>query len=119
MNLCWIIEKIDTPPDKNFYWSNGNRWGDLSSATIFSTHEKGQTNLPISGVWKLLNGIDASLEARYLKHGGSKCVFCLSRDIEAGAYNADGVDIVCTVTCNYCESQWQDNYKLVSVIDYP
>jgi transposase-like protein len=50
---------------------------------------------------------------RYVEHKGLACPYCGSNDLEAGIMDADGGYAWQPVTCNGCDREWQDRYKLV------
>lgn len=55
-------------------------------------------------------------ETDYLKHGGAKCPYCESNDIEAGhmEWTSSGSAFQ-EVNCNDCGKEWKDLYNLTSV----
>lgn len=50
--------------------------------------------------------------AEYAKEGGTRCPFCLSRDIGGGRLDAEGRAAWGDVTCNACHTSWRDEYVL-------
>jgi predicted nucleic-acid-binding Zn-ribbon protein len=54
----------------------------------------------------------------YLKHGGSKCIACGSKNIEGGSLEMDGASAWCVVDCNDCGASWKDVYKLSGWTDF-
>jgi transcription elongation factor Elf1 len=53
-------------------------------------------------------------EEEYLK-SPSKCPYCKSEDIEAGAVDIDSGHAMQKVQCLNCEKQWRDHYELVAI----
>lgn len=52
----------------------------------------------------------------YLAEGGSKCLYCGSKDIEGGNTEMDGDSGTCQITCNDCGKEWYDCYTLTGVL---
>lgn len=114
----WIIKGISSGPAKPLYWSKTDGWVNFYGATVFTTKEKDDnSDLPLAGQWEHVDVEADKREAEYLKNGGSKCLFCLSVEIDAGPCEADGDNMWCSVTCQECWKTWQDNYKLVGILE--
>lgn len=48
----------------------------------------------------------------YIAHGGTRCPFCGSLDIEGQEVNIDAGQAWQDVLCNRCHKEWQDTYTL-------
>lgn len=54
----------------------------------------------------------------YLSHGGARCPYCKSKDLEAnGSPQIDGPDAWQEMYCLTCGSGWRDYYKLDDIIE--
>jgi len=51
---------------------------------------------------------------RYLKSGGAICPFCKTYNITAGQSDFDSDYMAQKVSCEECESEWTDFYRLVN-----
>lgn len=51
----------------------------------------------------------------YIKNGYSKCPKCKSYDIEGGVVDIHGNVALQSVSCNECEAEWEDTYKLADI----
>ena len=53
----------------------------------------------------------------YVANTGQTCPFCGedSDNFDYGAYNGDGEIITQAITCNECEGEWSDVFKLVNI----
>ena len=56
------------------------------------------------------------MAAEYVAHGGAKCPFCHSRELEGGSQDADGPTIVQTIKCLACGRRWYDVYHLAAIM---
>ena len=48
----------------------------------------------------------------YVAHGGNRCPFCGSEEIEGSEVNIDSGYALQEVICQTCDSMWSDVYKL-------
>ena len=53
----------------------------------------------------------------YMEGGANLCPFCKSADITGGSIDIDGREAWQEVSCNECNEQWRDVYKLAFVED--
>ena len=57
--------------------------------------------------------LSQKVKDRYVDHGGVRCPYCGSDDIEAGAFEGDGS--YQNVVCHKCDKRWRDVYSLVDI----
>ena len=57
--------------------------------------------------------------AAYVKDGWAHCPYCKSENIEGGSVDIEGNEAFQEVTCNDCESVWQDVFTLTDALDGP
>lgn len=50
-SLGGLVIRSVADGDEDLYWSNEDGWGDLASATVFTTNESHTVRLPDEGVW--------------------------------------------------------------------
>lgn len=54
-------------------------------------------------------------QAYYIRHLGVRCPVCHSDNITGGHVSVDAATASQSVTCDNCDSSWDDHYKLVEV----
>jgi len=59
--------------------------------------------------------LTAKQKKDYIKSGYSKCPKCKSDDIDGGMVDIDGNVALQSVSCNECEAEWTDIYKLADI----
>ena len=54
----------------------------------------------------------------YLSDGGNYCPHCNSSDIEAGHFEVGAGHAWQPITCNECDSTWNDTYSLIGFSEF-
>jgi len=54
---------------------------------------------------------------KYLEQRGLACPFCGSWDIAGGSMDFEAGEIAQRISCDECNEQWTDVYKLATVAD--
>ena len=52
---------------------------------------------------------------KYVEDGGVHCPYCGSTDLDCSLMNQDGPIAFQEISCNGCDKQWTDIYKLVDM----
>lgn len=52
-------------------------------------------------------------DGEYVMHGGTRCPFCDSENIEGGPVEVDAGTATQEMLCLSCAKAWNDQYKLV------
>lgn len=52
-------------------------------------------------------------DAEYVAVKGNRCPHCGSDDLDSGAKNSDNGEVYIDVSCNSCDREWVEVYKLI------
>ena len=66
-------------------------------------------------VRKTKKTITPAMVKKDLKHGGNRCLFCGSTDVEGGHPDPDGDTAVAYEECNTCGRDWQSIWTMTGV----
>jgi transposase-like protein len=56
-------------------------------------------------------------KAEYLMHGGTRCPYCKSTEVDADSPECDGTVGWANVCCETCRSEWTDQWSLTGIAE--
>jgi hypothetical protein len=100
----WAYNLVRRKADKaKFTWP--------AVAVLYLVNNDKKSHLALSFVPRVK--FEAMTGEEFARHGGMKCPFCGSEDIEGDPPSADGPMATSDGRCNTCESAWKSKWRVV------